>query len=206
MSGKPGRPPEDRLLCQCEIYRAVVPLLGRVGARRLTMRQAAQAACISLGGLYHYFSSKQDLVLLGVQPAATARQCLEFHAEHGWLKTTDPARFLAAWVDFSVGLIMFSRPSIQAALELGQETFWNVLESGVNAGLDDLAETLHLLVRASNPEELENLARRLRRSLFAAYVDRCLPPEQLREELLATLDEYCGRFGAERAEAPLVPA
>jgi hypothetical protein len=32
--GKPGRPPEDRLARQREIYEAVVPLICRDGARR----------------------------------------------------------------------------------------------------------------------------------------------------------------------------
>ena len=203
MSGKPGRPAEDRLLRQCEIYQAVAPLIVSAGARRLTMRQAAHAACISLGGLYHYFPTKQELLLHGVQPAATARLCLQFHAQHGWLKTADPGRFLPAWVDFAVELVAFSRPAIQAALELGTDTFWNTLESGVNAGLDDLAETLDLLVPASDPDGLGVLAGRLRRSLFAAYVDRSLPADQLRAELLAALDEYRARLGSEVGLVPV---
>src|SRR5436305_196848 len=52
MFGKPGRPPEDRLGRQYEIYQAVTPLLLAVGARRLSMRDAADAACMSIGGLY----------------------------------------------------------------------------------------------------------------------------------------------------------
>src|SRR5215218_11328364 len=63
MSGKPGRPPEDRLRRQHEIFLAVVPLIERYGAKRLTMRQAARAAHLSLGGLYHYVPTKRDLVL-----------------------------------------------------------------------------------------------------------------------------------------------
>jgi len=60
---KPGRPPEDRLKRQHEIFLAVAPLIERYGARRLTLRQAARAAHLSLGGLYHYFPTKRDLVL-----------------------------------------------------------------------------------------------------------------------------------------------
>ena len=190
MSGKPGRPPEDRLLRQCEIYRAVAPLLLSTGARRLTMRQAARAACISLGGLYHYFPTKQELVLYGVQPDASARLCLAFHSQNGWLKASDPSRFLAAWVDFVVDGVSFARPAIQAALELGHVTFWSTLEYGINAGLDDLAETLDLIVPTSDVERVQILAQSLRRSLFAGYVDRTLSPYELRQELLATLAEY----------------
>jgi hypothetical protein len=51
MSGKPGRPPEDRLRRQHEIFLAVAPLIERYGAKRLSMRQAARSAHLSLGGL-----------------------------------------------------------------------------------------------------------------------------------------------------------
>ncbi|MBK9715090.1 MAG: TetR family transcriptional regulator [Kouleothrix sp.] len=30
-------------------------MIEREGVRRLSMRQAAAAACLSIGGLYHYF-------------------------------------------------------------------------------------------------------------------------------------------------------
>jgi AcrR family transcriptional regulator len=189
MSGKPGRPPEDRLLRQREIYQAVAPLLLSVGVRRLTMRQAARAACISLGGLSYYFPTKQDLVLHGVQPAAAARLCLDFHAVYGLRKQVEPRRFLELWTEFVVDWIAFVRPSVQAALELGQETFRHVLEQGINAGLDDLAESLDLLVPTSNPEGMRVLARRLQRSLFAACIDQSLPLEDVREELLTAPEQ-----------------
>ncbi|MCA1644447.1 MAG: TetR/AcrR family transcriptional regulator; helix-turn-helix transcriptional regulator [Chloroflexi bacterium] len=167
-----------------------MPLLLLTGVRRLTMRQAASAACLSVGGLYHYFPTKQKLVLFGVQPGAAAHLCAAFHAQHGWLKAADPSRFLAAWVDFVVDGVAFARPAIQAALELGHATFWSTLEYGINAGLDDLGETLNLIVPTSDAERLQLLARSLRRSLFAAYIDRTLAIQILREELLAALAGY----------------
>ena len=90
MSGKPGRPPEDRLKRQHEIFLAVAPLIERYGAKRLTMRQAARAAHLSLGGLYHYFPTKGDLVLHALKPEAVARLCAEFHGRHADLERTDP--------------------------------------------------------------------------------------------------------------------
>ncbi len=149
---------------------------------------------MSLGGLNHYFPTKQQLVLFGVEPAAGARLCLAFHAQNGWLKTAESSRFLAAWVEFVVDGVAFARPAIQAALELGHDTFWSTLEYGINAGLDDLAETLDLIVPTSDAAGIQMLARRLRRSLFAAYVDRSVPTEELREELLAALSEYRARL------------
>ena len=38
--GKPGRPCEDRLIRQREIYLAVTPLLEQIGVRDLSMRAA----------------------------------------------------------------------------------------------------------------------------------------------------------------------
>src|SRR5713101_5737501 len=158
-----------------------------------------RGTCMRLGGLYHYFPTKQQLVLFGVEPAAGARLCVAFHAQNGWLKTAEPSRFPAAWVDFAIDGVSFARPAIQAALELGQDTFWSTLEYGINAGLDNLAETLDLIVPTSDAEVVQILARRLRRSLFAAYVDRSMPAQELREELLAALSEYSARLGGERA-------
>ncbi|HVS50553.1 MAG TPA: helix-turn-helix domain-containing protein, partial [Candidatus Dormibacteraeota bacterium] len=63
MFRKPGRPPEDRLQRRREIWAAVGPLIERRGARNLSMRQAAAAVFVSLGGLYFYFPNKRALVL-----------------------------------------------------------------------------------------------------------------------------------------------
>ena len=59
MTGEPGRPPEDRLKRQQEIYLAVAPLIEEHGARRLTtLRQAAPAAQMSLGACSSTFPTK----------------------------------------------------------------------------------------------------------------------------------------------------
>ena len=94
MFGKPGRPPEDAFLRRREIYMAVAPLIESGGTKRLTMRQAARAAHMSLGGLYHYFPSKRDLVLFGISPEMLGRSCADFHERLGHLAETDPARFV----------------------------------------------------------------------------------------------------------------
>jgi hypothetical protein len=121
MSGKPGRPPEDRLRRQHEIYLAVAPLIERLGAKRLTMRQAARAAHLSLGGLYHYFPTKRDLVLHALKPEAVARLCAEFHGRHADLARTDPGRYVQADVAYMARQCFFLRPAFQAALELDAE-------------------------------------------------------------------------------------
>jgi hypothetical protein len=69
---KPGRPPEDRLKRQYEIFLAVAPLIERYGAKRLTMRQAARAAHLSLGGLYHYRKAEITALVKHLAPSLLA--------------------------------------------------------------------------------------------------------------------------------------
>ena len=73
--GKPGRPPEDRLLRQREIFAAIAPLIVERGVRGLTMRDAAKAAYVSVGALYHYFPTKRDLVLHPLKQEPLERFC-----------------------------------------------------------------------------------------------------------------------------------
>src|SRR5947199_6465659 len=120
--GKPGRPPEDRLARQQEIYEAVAPLLLTVGWRRLSMHQAARAACLSIGGLYHYFPTKRDLVLYTLQPDVLEERCQDFHRKHSELAAQDPRRYFDRYVDFALQGMRLWQPAIQAALELGVET------------------------------------------------------------------------------------
>jgi len=82
MFGKVGRPTEDRFARKLEIFEAVAPLILTVGARRLSMRQAAHAACLSVGGLYHYFPTKRELLLYTLQPDTLDRRCQDFQREH----------------------------------------------------------------------------------------------------------------------------
>ena len=117
--GKVGRPAEDKFARQCEIYEAVAPLILTVGARRLSVRQAARAACLSMGGLYHYFPTKRDLVLFALQPETLDRRCQDFHREYGELAARDPRLYFDLYVDFAVQGVRLWQPAIQAALEMG---------------------------------------------------------------------------------------
>jgi AcrR family transcriptional regulator len=92
MFGKPGRPPEDVFLRRREIYMAVAPLIEKNGPKGITMRQAAASAHMSLGGIYHYFPSKRELVLFGVSPELFARSCADFHAQYGYSGGMRPIR------------------------------------------------------------------------------------------------------------------
>jgi AcrR family transcriptional regulator len=97
-SGKRGRPLEDKLARQREIYTAVSPLILQIGARELAMRQAARTASLSIGGLYYYFPTKRALLLHGLSPLALYRLCQAFHAEYSHLAYVDPRRYIEAGI------------------------------------------------------------------------------------------------------------
>jgi AcrR family transcriptional regulator len=188
MSGKPGRPPEDRLRRQHEIFMAVAPLLERYGAKQLTMRQAARAAHLSLGGLYHYFPTKRDLVLHALKPEALDRVCAEFSAQYGHVRRTDPLRYLVADVDYMAPRqCFFIRPAFQAALELGAEDAWHHIEAGIDGRLKSCATPLRQVLPGCTDDEIRSLGRSLRRTFFSALIDRSVAPEEMRVELLSLI-------------------
>ena len=74
-----GRPAEDHLQRQREIYEAAGPLILARGRAHLSMQQIARAAHASVGSLYYYFPSKRDLVLCGLRTEVLAHRCAAFH-------------------------------------------------------------------------------------------------------------------------------
>lgn len=191
--GKPGRPPEDRLARQREIYEAVSPLLMTIGARRLSMRQAAHVACMSIGGLYHYFPTKRDLVLHGLDLEARSRICHDYRARIANLSELGVQGYIDRYLDHSVGIIGFMRPAVHAALDLGASEFRAALDSGLNANLEELQESLRLLIPESDDAHLEEMARAVRRVAFGALFDVNFEPFELHDQLKALLDGYINR-------------
>ena len=188
--GKPGRPPEDRLARQREIYEAVVPLIYGDGARRLSMREAARAARMSVGGLYHYFPTKRDLVLHGLREDARARLCQEHRSALGDLSGWSAERHVEAYLDLSIRMFSFARPSVRAALELGAEELQAVLDAGLSTNVGGLVETLRLVDAGVPEEDLEALARALRRVALGALVGRHADLGETREQMRALIGGY----------------
>jgi AcrR family transcriptional regulator len=191
--GKKGRPPEDRLARQREIYTAVAPLIVQEGARRLSMRQAAQAAYLSIGGLYHYFPTKRELVLHGLCPAALLRYCQDFHAQFGHLGEMDPRRYIHEGIEVVVEQVRFCRPAIHAALELGTESFWEVIDTLLSSTALDFEVNLQRVAPEVSEEELHQCGRALRRSICAALLDKRMSPDELRDELSILVGGYVSR-------------
>lgn len=195
--GKKGRPAEDRLGRQREIYNAVAPLLMQVGARRLSMHQAAQAACLSIGGLYHYFPTKRDLVLHGLCPEAILRYCQDFHAEFGHLASVDPRRYIDEGIHLVVQHMGFCRPALHAALELGTESFWGVIETLLNSTVLDFEVNLRRVLPTASDQEVQQCGRSIRRSIYAALLDKEITSDELRDELRMLIDGHVNRSGHE---------
>lgn len=191
--GKRGRPPEDRLARQYEIYTRVAPLIVQDGARRLSMRQAAQVACLSIGGLYHYFPTKRELVLHGLCPEALWRCCQEFHAEFGHLSELDPRRYIEEGIHVVVKQVGFCRPAIHAALELGSESFWEVIETLLTSTILDFEVHLQRVAPEVGEKELHRCGRAMRRSICAALLDKRMTPDELQDELRILVDGYLSR-------------
>jgi AcrR family transcriptional regulator len=197
--GKKGRPPEDRLARQREIYQAVVPLMMAHGARRLSMRDAAQAACLSIGGLYHYFPTKRELVLHGLCPEAVLRRCQDFHDQFEPLAEADPAQYFAEGIDLIVDHVGFCRPALHAALELGTESFWEVIDALLTGTEQAFEANLRRLVPTVSDEEVQRWGRSIRRALCAALLDKRISPDELRDELRMLVDGYVRR-GSEHVD------
>jgi len=197
--GKPGRPIEDRLARQREIYLAVAPLILERGARGLSMHAASRAACMSIGGLYHYFPTKRDLVLHGLQAEAIARYCQDFHAQYGCLAETDPPRYLDAYLGFLAGCTQFIRPAIQAALESGLATLDEVLAPSLNAANQEFAAIFQRVFPQATEEEVSQAARAIHRTIVAALFDRNATVDEFREQVAILINGYL----ATRQTAPV---
>lgn len=198
--GKKGRPPEDLLARQREIYEAVSPLILQIGARQLSMRQAAKAACLSIGGLYHYFPNKRDLVLHGLSIEALNRWCHDFHVQFGYLAGIDPEEYLEQCLHDTLRIIRFLRPAFHAALELGMDAFWDVIDRVVTLTVQEFSMALRLLFPEVNEQELTRIGRAIRRSICAGVLDKTATEDEIRDELRALLDGYKSQAGKELQE------
>ena len=169
--GKPGRPPADRLARQGEIFTAVGPLILACGVRRLSMPEAAHAACLSIGGLYHYFPTKRELVLHGLDDAARERLCRLHQPEVAARLAEGLEPAIEAYLDYSTRMLAFARPSVQAALELGVPDVLALLTPGWRHNVADLTQAIALLSAGTSDAEREALGRAIRSLGLGFLVD-----------------------------------
>jgi AcrR family transcriptional regulator len=202
MFGKPGRPREDGFVRRRDIYVSVAPLIEKVGAKGFTMRQAANAAHMSLGGVYHYFPSKRDLALFGVSPEALQRSCTEFHQQYGHLARKDPEAFLAASLEALVGVVTFCRPALVAAVELGADAALDAIDAAMEVTLAEFVEPLKAVRPDLGDPEIDAVQRALRHAVIGAALDRSATSTDLRRELHSILElRLLARPGAGGSQA-----
>ncbi|GII52570.1 hypothetical protein Pth03_09590 [Planotetraspora thailandica] len=182
--GKPGRPAEDRIGRQQEIFLAVAPLISAYGAREITMARAARAARMSVGGLYHYFANKRELLLFGLSPDNLERLCTTFRRRHGHLAQSDPHAFLSDSLDMLTSAAgAFVMPSVLAATHLGIDTFRTTLDEALETEIVGLAGTVRLAYPGLTDESAQSLNRALRRQCVSALLDPRITPAELRAQL-----------------------
>jgi AcrR family transcriptional regulator len=182
MFGKPGRPREDVFRRRLEIYTAVAPLLEKAGARGLTMRQAAAAAHMRVGGLYHYFPSKRDLVLFVLSPDTMQRLCQKPQLLAP-LESADSRAHLATFVEGLVWGVPFLRPAVLAAIELGAGPAADFVEANMTVSVHEFTQALTAARTDIGDAEAQTIDRAVRHTTLGAMLDRSVTPSQLRSEL-----------------------
>lgn len=190
--GKPGRPPEDRLLRQREIFEAVAPLIETEGARRLSMRDAAHAACLSIGGLYHYFPTKRELVLHGLDPAARRRICADEAERLFELMQRSQLSLVDFFVDTTLRLVAFMRPSVVAALDLGDDTLQQTLDERWTSDVGEMVDGFQLMLPTAPIADLSSLARSIRREMLGALIERDVDLAVVRADLQRLIGAQVG--------------
>lgn len=184
--GKPGRPRKDRILERLRIYRAAGPLVLRHGVRGTTMDSVAHAACLSTGGIYHYFRSKQQLVTYGLDPEGLSGACMEesraLREALGRSRRPHPMEVVELYVEKNVRMLDFVRPALHAAIELGRPELREALSAGLREDADSLAAVLDSL--HASPSTSAEAANAIRRTLLGLALDESVRPAEARRQLL----------------------
>jgi hypothetical protein len=89
--------------------------------------------------------------------------------------------------------VSFCRPAIHAALELGTESFWEVIESLLTGTEQAFEVSLQRLFPEVSDQEVQRWGRAIRRAICAALLDRSMSPDELRDELCILVDGYVNR-------------
>lgn len=199
--GRRGRPAEDRYARRWAVYRAVAPLVDRTGVKGLSMRAAARAAGMSVGGLYRYFPAKRDLVLLPLDPGFNEWLCGTYDDR---LRGTAPEEFAAGLLRTMARSVVLVRPAIRASMELGTEVFEDAVASAGRIAGGGFAEAVRCAAPELGARAAAELERGLLRTFLAAVLDRTATAEQLESDLHLLLVAHRARHRAHARPAPAV--
>jgi AcrR family transcriptional regulator len=154
-----------------------------------------------VGGLYHYFPTKRDLVLYGFQEETLNRLCQNFIDEYGYLAALDPGQYLEEYSSFAVEQIAFVRPALLAAIELGVETFRKVLDSGLSLITARFTNIARSMSPEISTESIGQLERSLKRVILGAALDKEITPAALRSEIFSIFAGYARLHGVSEVAA-----
>ena len=171
----------------------MLPLLSRVGVKGLSMRAAARAASMSIGGLYYYFPNKRDLVLLPLSDEFIGRICDEHNFRYPDLSSESFARYTAATI---VERLDIYRPALRAAMEMGPEEYEAAVAIVVARGFEGFTDSVSLAVPQLDDDELPVLERALRRAALAALLDRTASGPEIEAELDLLITAHKARHRA----------
>ncbi len=183
---KPGRPRNDPAEERIRIYAAALPAIRRHGARA-RMDSMARLANISVGGLYHYFDSKQSLLLHGLNPEALGLACHTFETQMSEGAKKGPNEVASVYVDRTIYIFRLIKPAIAAAAELGVAEMQSQLAKTLQQDADGLVETLGKVVPQLDDESQVELAAAIRRTLLALSLDPTATEEDVRTQLSTVL-------------------
>ena len=133
-------------------------------------------------------------MLHGLCPAALLRYCEEFHAQFGHLAEQDSRRYLDEGIRVVTQHVRFCQPAIHAALELGVESFWEVVDTLLASSVLDFEVNLQRLAPAADQGQLQRCGRAIRHSICAALLDKSMSPDELGETLHILVDSYVNRM------------
>jgi AcrR family transcriptional regulator len=156
---KLGRPAKDPAEERLRIYTAALPVIREKGARA-SMTALAEAAHMSVGGLYHYFNSKRSLLLHGINPEAISLACHTFHQAVAEAESVD--KVVSAYIDKTVLMFRLIQPSAMAAVEMGIDEIRGPLQACTRQDADGLIEALESVTDELTEESLVELATTIR--------------------------------------------
>lgn len=183
---KPGRPRTDPAEERLRIYTAALPAIHKDGARA-RMDSLARLAHMSVGGVYHYFQTKRQLLLHGLSPEALGLACRTFHDAMLQAADDGPAEVTSAYVDKTIQMFRLIQPSATAALEMGIVEIRAQLASALRQDADGLIQVLAKVIPDLTEQSRVELATGIRRTLMALALDPQATEADVRRQLTAVL-------------------
>jgi AcrR family transcriptional regulator len=196
-----GRPPEDRFARRSEIYDRIAPLVLERGAGALSMRELARAAHMSVGGLYHYFSAKRELLFFPLLPDTCQEQYDRFRGRYEHLRLEDPAGYLDEFLWEIASSALQIRPAVVAALEIGAGDLWQTMAQSMQLEMSDLLGVVGE-AHGIGPADLLPLARQIRRTVMGAMFDPDITAQDLLDQLDALITGTAGRASGHDRTVP----